>query len=259
MGHVVKRLQSDGGGEYAANENAQVLSDFQKICEANGIDHFLTAPHTPAQNGVSERLNRTLVEHAACIMHEAGLAREFWSLAVKHIVWVRNRLWHKALTGPNGSGLSPFQALNGRPPVVSIARVWGCDAFRLDHTRDSASFAPKGMKSIFVGLAPNRQGWVLFDPKTRKLRTTHHCAFDESLKERRCGSLDFVLRPRKAGPGATRDEERIARLEGELYDPDGNLIDDIIDDVGEGFRVKAKSVRGAAKKAVPAAKWSAEV
>ena len=32
MGYVVKLLQSDGGGEYAANENAQVLSDFQKIC-----------------------------------------------------------------------------------------------------------------------------------------------------------------------------------------------------------------------------------
>ena len=29
-GYVVKRLQSDGGGEYAANENARVLSDFQK-------------------------------------------------------------------------------------------------------------------------------------------------------------------------------------------------------------------------------------
>ena len=198
MGHVVKRLQSDGEGEYAANENAQVLSNVQKICEANGIDHFLTAPYTPAQNCAIERLNRTLVEHAACIIHEAGRARAFWSLAVKHIVWVRNRLWHKTLlTGPNGSGVSPFQALNGRPPVESTARVLGCDAFRLDHTRDSASFAPKGKKSIFVGLAPNRKGWVLFDPKTRKLRTTYHCAFDESVKERRCGLLDFVLRPRK--------------------------------------------------------------
>jgi len=177
-GYVVKRLQSDGGGEYAANENARVLSDFQKICVEQRIDHFLTAPHTPAQNGVAERLNRTLVEHAACIMHEAGLAREFWSLAVKHITWVRNRLWHKALNGPNGSGMCPFQALVGRPPVVSTARVWGCDAYRLDHNRVPGNFEPKGKKSIFVGLSPNRKGWVLFDPKTRKLRTTFNCALD---------------------------------------------------------------------------------
>ena len=73
------------------------------------------------------------------------------------------------------------------------------------------------------------------------MRTTFHCAFDESLKDRRCGLLDFVLRPRKAGPGATRDEERIARLEGELYDLDGGLLDDIIDDTLDGFRMKAKT------------------
>ena len=65
----------------------------------------------------------------------------------------------------------------------------------------------KARSTFFVGLAPNRKGWVLFDPKTRKLRTTFHCAFDESLKDRRCGLLDFVLRPRKAGAGASRDEE----------------------------------------------------
>jgi hypothetical protein len=53
--------------------------------------------------------------------------------------------------------------------------------------------------------------------------------------------LDFVLRPRKAGPGATRDEERIARLEGELYDLDGGLLDDNIDDTLDGFRMKAKT------------------
>ena len=53
--------------------------------------------------------------------------------------------------------------------------------------------------------------------------------------------LDFVLRPRKAGPGATRDEERIARPEGELYDLDGGLLDDIIDDTLDGFRMKAKT------------------
>lgn len=50
-----------------------------------------------------------------------------------------------------------------------------------------------------------------------------------------------MLRPRKAGPGATRDEERIARLEGELYDQDGGLLDDIIDDTLDGFRMKAKT------------------
>jgi len=76
---------------------------------------------------------------------------------------------------------------------------------------------------------------VLFDPRRRKKRTTYHCAFDESLHERRCGLLDYTLRPRKAGPGASHDEERNTRLEGELYDPEGNFIDNIVDDKDAGF------------------------
>jgi len=55
--------------------------------------------------------------------------------------------------------------------------------------------------------------------------------------------LDYTLRPRNDGPGATRDEERIARIKGELYYPEGNFIDDIIDDKDGGYRVNAKSGR----------------
>ena len=41
------------------------------------IEHHLTAPHMPDKKGVSESLNRTLVEHAACIIPAAGLVLEF--------------------------------------------------------------------------------------------------------------------------------------------------------------------------------------
>ena len=52
----------------------------------------------------------------------------------------------------------------------------------------------------------------MFDPKTRKVRTTFHCSFDESLENRRCALRDFDLRQRKAGQGADDDEERLARV-----------------------------------------------
>ena len=62
-----------------------IKTDFQKkmtnrhisFTNKKRIEHHLTAPHTPAQKGVSERLNRTLVEHAACIIPAAGLVLEF--------------------------------------------------------------------------------------------------------------------------------------------------------------------------------------
>jgi len=218
QGHAVSEINTDGGGEYTASENATMMSEFQRICETNNIRQRFTSPDTPAQNGIAERLNRTLVEHAAALMHGAGLAREFWSLAVKHVVWLKNRFWSRSLQGAAGPGMSPFQALYGRPPRVSMARVWGCDAWRLDTSHKSGTFNPKGKKGIFVGLSANRKGWVIFDPKSRTIRTTFHCSFDESFEGRRCALRDFDLRQRKAGSGSTDDDERLARLERQLYD-----------------------------------------
>ena len=51
-GEKIKTLRSDNGGEYTSK-------DFFK---KNGIRHERTVPKTPEQNGVAERMNRTLVE-----------------------------------------------------------------------------------------------------------------------------------------------------------------------------------------------------
>ena len=227
QGYQVRQLNSDGGGEYTANENASMLSEFEKICVARKINQQFTSANTASQNGISERLNRTLAEHAACLLHEAGLGKEFWSLAVKQIVWIRNRIYHRALRDEHtGASSSPFQRLYGRQPRVSMARVWGCDAWSLKTNRDKSSFDPKAKKGIFVGVSSNRKGWVILDPRTRKLHTTYHCAFNESFEERRCALRDFKLRPKKAGPGASKEEEQQAKLEAALYHEAAEVFDD---------------------------------
>ena len=65
-GWTVKQLNSDGGGEYTAPEFASVRSEFQRVCIAYDIREQFTAADTPSQNGISERLNRTLMEHTRC-------------------------------------------------------------------------------------------------------------------------------------------------------------------------------------------------
>ena len=57
-GRKIKTLRSDNGGEYTSAEFAAYLTE-------EGVRHELTIPHTPQQNGVAERLNRTLVERDA--------------------------------------------------------------------------------------------------------------------------------------------------------------------------------------------------
>ena len=49
----IKALRSDNGGEYLSNE-------FKAFLTQHGIKHELTVAYTPQQNGVAERMNRTL-------------------------------------------------------------------------------------------------------------------------------------------------------------------------------------------------------
>jgi transposase InsO family protein len=51
----IKRLRSDGGGEYFSG-------DFFDFCVEHGIIHERTPPYSPQSNGVAERKNRTLTD-----------------------------------------------------------------------------------------------------------------------------------------------------------------------------------------------------
>ncbi|KAL2623656.1 hypothetical protein R1flu_003861 [Riccia fluitans] len=55
IGKKVRCLRSDNGREYISGE-------FEMYCEQDGITRHLTTFYTPEQNGVVERLNRTLLE-----------------------------------------------------------------------------------------------------------------------------------------------------------------------------------------------------
>ena len=48
--------------------------------------------HTPQQNGVAERMNRTLLENVRCMLSNAGLDKKFWAKAVSYASYLVNRL-----------------------------------------------------------------------------------------------------------------------------------------------------------------------
>lgn len=76
--HKIKILRTDNGGEYVSN-------DFDKFCKNNGIIHQLSVPHTPQQNGVAERMNRTIVEKARCLLFDADLNKKVTWLDISEI------------------------------------------------------------------------------------------------------------------------------------------------------------------------------
>ena len=62
----IKVLMTDNGGEFCSKE-------FEEFCKKCGIARQKTTPYTPQQNGVAERMNKTLMERARSMLSGAGL------------------------------------------------------------------------------------------------------------------------------------------------------------------------------------------
>ena len=97
----IKALRADRGGEYLSNE-------FLKEC---GIRPEFTAAYSPQQNGVSERLNRTLVEAAWSMLSHVDLSNPYWAEAAATATYLRNRLVSTAKAGE-----TPYLLWYGRKP-----------------------------------------------------------------------------------------------------------------------------------------------
>ncbi|CAI7862323.1 unnamed protein product [Closterium sp. NIES-54] len=84
-GHKVKVICTDNGGEF-------IGADFEAVLKKKGIQHQLTVPYNPQQNGVAERFNRTLQEGARTLLGRVGLPDPFWVTALRQVALVKNRV-----------------------------------------------------------------------------------------------------------------------------------------------------------------------
>lgn len=80
----VKCLRTDNGLEFCNRL-------FDEFCRKYGIARHRTCAYTPQQNGVDERMNRTIMEKVRCLLDESGLGEDFWSEAAAFSVYTINR------------------------------------------------------------------------------------------------------------------------------------------------------------------------
>ena len=163
----IKILRSDNGGEYTSKE-------FSNYLKEKGIQHQLSVPRTPQQNGVAERMNRTIQETARSMMHNAEQDKKFWAEAVCTAVMIRNR-------SPTVSvdNMTPYECFYGRKPDVSHFKVFGCKAYMHVPKENRKKWDSKTKKCIFVGYSITSKGYRLYDPVSRKICVSRDVLFDE--------------------------------------------------------------------------------
>lgn len=173
FGKRIKFLQTDNGGEFCN----KVFDDFLK---QEGIVRRLTIPHTPQQNGIAERMNRTLVEMGRCMLLSSNLPARFWGDAVLTACHVRNRCPTSSLNGD-----IPYEKWFDKPVSVDYLRKFGTEVYVLDKSRVKDKFEAKSVQGVFIGYPRNQKGYKVWIPSDRKsivARDVKFCASKETVE-----------------------------------------------------------------------------
>ncbi|KAE8673094.1 hypothetical protein F3Y22_tig00111812pilonHSYRG00176 [Hibiscus syriacus] len=165
-GRKIKRLRTDNGGEYKSDP-------FYDVCHEYGIVRHFTVRHTPQQNGVSERMNRTLLEKVRCMLSNAGLGKAFWAEAVTYAGHLINRMPSSAI-----GGKTPLEVWSGKPATdYDSLHVFGSTAYY--HVKES-KLDPRAKKALFMGITHGVKGFRLWCLDTKKIICSRDVTFDES-------------------------------------------------------------------------------
>ena len=144
------------------------------ILRVSGIKHETTVPYSPQQNGVAERLNRTLVERARSMLMEAKLSPDLWAEAIATAVYLKNRSPTKAL-----SDVTLEEAWIGQKPDLRHLRIFGYRALVKVPDSRRRKWDAKSQKYIFVGYCEGMNGYRLVHPMTKKLTRSRDVVFFE--------------------------------------------------------------------------------
>ncbi|GJT11610.1 retrovirus-related pol polyprotein from transposon TNT 1-94 [Tanacetum coccineum] len=201
LNKTVRFIRTDNGTEFVN----QVMSEYY---EGVGIFHQTSVPRTPQQNGVVERRNRTLVEAARTMMIFSKAPMFLWAEAVATACYTQNRsLIHTR------HNKTPYELVHDKKPDLTFFRVFGALCYPTNDSEDLGKFQAKADIGIFVGYAPSRKGYRIYNKRTRRLMETIHVTFDEmhqSMAPARMssGPEPFILSPGQLKSGlAPTDKE----------------------------------------------------
>ncbi|GJP67423.1 hypothetical protein CLOP_g24242 [Closterium sp. NIES-67] len=169
-GHKVKVIRSDNGGEF-------IGADFEGELKRKGIQHQLTVPYNPQQNGVAERFNRTLQEGARTLLGRAGLPDPFWVSALRQVALVKNMV----LATVGDKEWIPYVKWYGSAPAVNMLRAFGCMVVFHVPKEKRGKLEASGRWGVHLGIAKDHKGWLLWDLTTQKLTVSRDVKFLESL------------------------------------------------------------------------------
>ncbi|CAI7887405.1 unnamed protein product [Closterium sp. NIES-53] len=169
-GERLKSFQSDGGGEYTSLRFKQFLAE-------KGIKRLLLLPYAHQQQGVAERLNRTLQNTMRKLLRGMRLPNHQWPEAMDHAVMLHNLLSSSSL--PNNA--SPHLLWTGKQGSTKMLRVFGCMVQYRPPSARAGRFSQRAQWGLHLGIEKNYNVWKIFDVHSKETVAARDVIFYERL------------------------------------------------------------------------------
>ncbi|GKD94696.1 retrovirus-related pol polyprotein from transposon TNT 1-94, partial [Tanacetum coccineum] len=160
-------VRTDNGTEF-------VNQTLREWYENVGITHQTSVALTPQQNSVVERQNRTLVEAARTMLIFSRAPLFLWSETINTACYTQNRslIRHRY-------NKTPYELMQDKKPDLSFFHVFGSLCYPTNDHDDLGKFDAKADIRIFVGYAPAKKVFRIYNRRSRIITETIHVTFDE--------------------------------------------------------------------------------
>nr|GFB92698.1 retrovirus-related Pol polyprotein from transposon TNT 1-94 [Tanacetum cinerariifolium] len=163
----VHRIRTNNGTEF-------VNQTLREYYEEVGISHETSVACSPQQNGVVERRNQTLIEAARTILIYAQAPLFLWAEAVPTACYTQNgsiiRLRHRK---------AQYELLHNKLHDLSFLYVFGALCYPTNDSENLGKLQPKADIGIFIGYAPTKKAFWIYNKRTRQIVETIYVYFDE--------------------------------------------------------------------------------
>nr|GEU94014.1 retrovirus-related Pol polyprotein from transposon TNT 1-94 [Tanacetum cinerariifolium] len=165
---TVKKPRTNNGLEFCNRE-------FEQLCIEIEIARHLTVAGMPQQNGVAERMNRTLMDKVRCLLIQSGLPKTFWAEATCMAAYLINRSPSRAIEKK-----TPMEMWSGHPSDYGMLKIFGCVAYPHDK---QCKLEPRAVKYVLLGYLEGLKWYRLYrlDDESPKIITSRNVVFNESV------------------------------------------------------------------------------
>ena len=168
----IKGTHSDNALEFKSNK-------WVLYCKNKGIYNDYNSPYSSEQMGISERLNRYILERLITICNEKNIPLFLWPYIVRSIVYIKNRTYNST------TKTIPYISIFNTKPNITSIKILGSLSYSLISKEvrtkgELGKLANKANIGILVGWESSNN-YLVYVPNLQKVISTRDVIIKENL------------------------------------------------------------------------------